>query len=48
MADVLLGEKLITSRNPNRQTDFETKYIFEQRQVPLARDDRTHLDDRAG
>jgi hypothetical protein len=33
VADVLLGAKLITSRNPNRQTDFETKYIFEQGQV---------------
>jgi len=35
VADVLLGEKLITSRNPNRQTDFETKYIFEQGQDAL-------------
>ena len=35
VADVLLDEKLITSRNPNRQTDFETKYIFEQGQCLL-------------
>ena len=35
VAYVLLGEKIITSRNPNRQTDSETNYIFEQGQVRI-------------
>ena len=35
VADVLLGEEIIVSLNPNRQTDSETKYTFKQGQPQL-------------